>query len=289
LKRNGSPSLGRDALGQYLSDIRKMPGILSRQEEKDLADRIQKGDRDALHTLVESNLRFVVKIAKRYRGYSIPIQDLINEGNLGLIEAAKRFDPSREVRFISYAIWWIRQMIISAVASMGHPFRLPIKVNNLMYRINITAAKEKEKNQRPSTSQELADLLKLKLMDVESASRLSGKLMSLSAPLTDDSKLQLEQVISQRNEISVEDRMVRDSIRNLLEVALGQLSKREEMVLRLRFGFRGGNSWKLREIGEFIGVSRERVRQIQEQALKRLRHCCKSMSLSDSQRFLAAF
>lgn len=279
----------RDALGQYLSDIGKMPSVLSREEEKNLADRIKKGDRDALNTLVESNLRFVVKIAKRYRGYSIPIQDLINEGNLGLIEAAKRFDPSRKVRFISYAIWWIRQMINSAVASMGHPFRLPIKVNNLMYRINITAAKEKEKNQRPPTSQELANLLEIRLRDVESVSGLSGKLMSLSSPITDNSELQLEQVISQTNEISVEDRLVRDSIRNFLEVALGQLSEREEIVLRLRFGFRGGNSWKLREIGEFIGVSRERVRQIQERALKRLRQCCKSNSFSDVRRFLAAY
>jgi RNA polymerase primary sigma factor len=279
----------RDALGQYLSEIGKMPCILSREEEKDLADRIQKGDRDALHTLVESNLRFVVKIAKRYRGYSIPIQDLINEGNLGLIEAAKRFDPSREVRFISYAVWWIRQMIISAIASMGHPFCLPIKLNNLMYRINITAAKEKVQNQRPPTSQELADLLKIRLMDVESANGLSGKLMSLSSPLTDDSRLQLEEVISQKNESSVEDRLVRESIRNSIEGALGQLSKREKMVLRLRFGFQGGNSWRLREIGEFIGLSRERVRQIQEQALKRLRHCCKTKSLSDSHRFLAAY
>lgn len=287
-QRDSSPSNRRDALGQYLSEINKKPCLLSREEEKILADRIQKGDRVALNTLVESNLRFVVKIAKRYRGYSIPIQDLINEGNLGLIEAAKRFDPSREVRFISYAIWWIRQMIISAIASMGHPFRLPVKVNNLMYRINITAAKEKEKNQRPATSQEVASLLGMRLMEVETMSGLSRQLLSLSTSLNDDPELRLEQVISDRNGISVEDRLVRDSIRNAMEVALGLLSEREALVLRLRYGFHEDNGWSLMKIGEFIGVSRERVRQIQEHALGRLRRYCKSKTLTNGRRFLAA-
>jgi RNA polymerase primary sigma factor len=277
----------RPALGLYLRDISAIP-LLTPDEEKELGMRIQSGDEEALWKMVEANLRFVVKIAKHYRGYGVALQDLINEGNLGLIEAAKRFDPSRKVKFISYAVWWIRQMMLTAISNMGHPMRLPIKINNILHRVGLTTAKKTKELKRKPTAQEIAEEVGIGVDLLNNVLEVSGQTISLSKPLNQDNELALENMVAQTGEFTMENNMVQQSIREMLHKAMGDLADKEEQVLRLRFGFGDDAPCSLREIGDHLGLSRERVRQIQEKALEKLRRNRKTQSLVGCFNSLAA-
>jgi RNA polymerase primary sigma factor len=277
----------KHALGLYLREI-AATSLLTPEEEKELGHRIQNGDQEALWALVEANLRFVVKIAKKYRGYGVALQDLINEGNLGLIEAAKRFDPSRNVKFISYAVWWIRQMMLTAISNMGHPMRLPIKINNILHRVGLTTTKKTKELKRKPTPEELAEEIGIGVEALNSILEVSGRSISLNKRLNQDNELVLENMVSATGDYTMEESMIQQSIRDLLHKALQDLAEKEEQVLRLRFGFGDESPCSLREIGDHLGLSRERVRQIQEKALEKLRRNRKTQSLIGHCHTLAA-
>lgn len=286
-KKNSTSKNSRQTLGIYLREIAATP-LLTPEEEKTLGIRIQSGDEEALWRLVEANLRFVVKVAKRYRGYGVSLQDLINEGNLGLIEAAKRFDPSRKVKFISYAVWWIRQMMLTAISNMGHPMRLPIKINNILHRVGLTTAKKTKELKRKPTAKEIADEIGIGLSTLNSALDVSGQTISLNKPLNQDNELLLENTVVLDQRPTMEDKMIQENIHEMLHKAMRDLAGKEEQVLRLRFGFDEESPCSLREIGDHLGLSRERVRQIQEKALEKLRRNRKAKSLIGCFQSLAA-
>lgn len=275
---NSKDNQMRHALRLYLKEISIIP-LLTAPEEKELGARIQAGDQAALQKLVESNLRFVVKIAKKYRRFGVSFLDLINEGNLGLIEAAKRFDPSKNVKFISYAIWWIRQSILAALSNLGHPLRLPLKINNTLYKVGITTAKQvNELNRRP-TLQEIANDVGITQSELISVLEVGGEAISLNQPVAQKREQVLEDILHQTCIPSVEAALIQRSVRKYLREALSELGKNEQQVLRLRFGLDDDIPRTLKQIGDRIGLSRERVRQIQVKALEKLRHNEKTISL----------
>jgi RNA polymerase primary sigma factor len=268
----------KHALRLYLKEISCIPLLLP-EEEKELGARIQAGDQAALQKLVESNLRFVVKIAKKYRRFGVSFLDLINEGNLGLIEAAKRFDPSKNVKFISYAIWWIRQSILAALSNLGHPLRLPLKINNTLYKVGITSAKQVNELNRKPTLQEIANDVGITQSELISVLEVGGEAISLSQPVTQQREQVLEDLLTQKCIPSVEQELIQRSVKRYLNEALQDLGRNEQQVLRLRFGLDDDTPHTLKEIGDRIGLSRERVRQIQVKALEKLRHNKKTLSL----------
>ena len=268
----------RQALRMYLKEISKIP-LLTPEEEQDLGRRIQEGDDEALERLVESNLRFVVKVAKRYRRFGVSFLDLINEGNLGLIEAAKRFDPTRNVKFISYAVWWIRQSILAVLSNLGRPLRLPIKINAALYKVGISMAnRQNELNQKPSL-EEIADDVGITRDELVSILKVGGEGISLSQPLTGEREGTLEDFLVQTRIPSAEQEAVKGSVKKALHEVLGELGEREAQILRLRYGLDDDSSLTLQQIADRIGLSRERVRQIEEKALQKLRHNRKTISL----------
>lgn len=261
----------KEVLRLYLQEIAQIP-LLSTEEERELAWRVRNGDDEALERLVEANLRFVVKVAKRYRSFGVSFLDLINEGNLGLMEAAKRFDPTRNVKFISYAVWWIRQSILSALSNLGRPLKVPIKMNAALYKVNLKIANRRQEMQERPTAQELADDLGMKVKDVTSILGVGGEGISLNQPLTWNREGVLQDFLVQTSIPSVEDEVIKRSIKDSLHEILGELGSREQEILKLRYGFHDDNALTLQEIGDRIGLSRERVRQIEERALQKLRH-----------------
>jgi len=269
VQRKKKQALG-ESLGQYLKEISRIP-LLTQEEEKELGMRAHRGDETAINKLVEGNLRFVIKTAKRYRGFGVPFQDLINEGNTGLIEAARRFDPSRGVRFISYAIWWIRQAIIAAIADMGHAFRLPLKVNNAISRLGLSGANSRYDSEPRMAPEELAAEFGLSPKEVCHLMDATGQTVSLSYPLNQNQELHLEQVISGKDQTNVETSMVRESVKNCLHRSMETLTEKEERVIKLRFGFHDETCWTLSRVGRSMGLSRERIRQIQQSGLEKLR------------------
>lgn len=260
----------KDTIALYLKEISYIP-LLTRKEEKELGLRIQKGDETAVQKLVESNLRFVVKFAKRYRQCGLSFPDLINEGNLGLITAAKRFDPARNVRFISYAVWWIRQSIITALANMGRPFKLPLKINTALYRIRTSTSKYRNEWMKRPTLEEIAKDAGMNGDELLSVIGAAGKGISLSQPLFTDGEGGIEDVLFQSRIPSAEQSIIEGSVKKSLKGVLGDLKEREQEILRLRFGLDDEKALTLRQIGNRMGVSRERVRQIQEEALEKIR------------------
>jgi RNA polymerase primary sigma factor len=268
----------KHALRLYLKEISTIP-LLTADEEKALGARIQAGDQAALQKLVESNLRFVVKIAKKYRRFGVSFLDLINEGNLGLIEAAKRFDPSKNVKFISYAIWWIRQSILAALSNLGHPLRLPLKINNTLYKVGITTAKQVNELNRKPTLQEVANDVGITQSELISVLEVGGEAISLNQPVAQKREQVLEDVLTQTVIPSVEQELINRSVKKYLREALMELGRNEQQVLRLRFGLDDDTPRTLKQIGDKIGLSRERVRQIQVKALEKLRHNQKTLSL----------
>ncbi len=260
-----------EALKQYLKEINKIPPITP-DEEKELARRIKKGDKEALKRLVEANLKFVVSIAKKYRGKGVPFMDLINEGNLGLIEAAKRFDPDRNVKFITYAVWWIKQAIISAIAEQSGIFKISYKTLNLLNNVGRKFNELQKKLNRDPTPQELAEAMDIDELALNSLLTTYGDHKSLDDYISSDTDdLNYEDVIEQESVDDAETELIKKSFVEHLMESLSILTERERDVLIHRFGLNGEEPKTLQEIGKILKLSRERVRQIEKSALEKLR------------------
>lgn len=281
-KTTAAPKAARskDALRVYFKEISKYP-LLSVEEERALGRAIQKGDEEAVTKLVESNLRFVVKCAKRYRQGGLSFLDLINEGNLGLIEAAKRFDPAKNVRFISYAVWWIRQSIVTSLSRFRRPFRLPIKLNATLYKMGINLANRTNGIDDRPTTVELAQEVGATQSELRWILEGGGEGVSLNQPLTREGNAVLEDFLVQTQIAPPEQELVKRSIGKSLKKLLGELGEREQAILRLRYGLDDDTPLVLQQIGEKLGLSRERVRQIEEVALKKLRKQRQTITFSN--------
>ncbi len=277
--RKPEPREHSEPLTQYLKEISKIKP-LSREEEKQLGLKIAKGDLKALQELVRRNLKFVVSVANKYKGYRLSLQDLIEEGNIGLIQAAKRFDPSREVKFITYAVWWIRQAIMHCMAEQSGTVKLPIKQVGKVYQMNKKHRSLTQSLSREPTEKELADDMGYKVEDVHNIMRAYRTNLSLDAPLKADESTAYIDLLESPNTIPYDDAIMQKSLHDKIELLLKDLQPREENILRLRFGF-NGEAKTLEEIGKEIGLSRERVRQIEKRAKAKLKRKSGSISLGD--------
>ncbi len=282
-RRGGSsPDAEVATLRRYLKEIGRYPP-LDHEREIELARRIHEGDEDALRELVESNLRFVVAYSKRYRNPNIPFLDLIHEGNLGLIQAAKKYDPSNEghdVKFITYAVWWVRQAILHALAEHAGSFRLPQKQANTLYRMQRIRSLLGERFGRAPTDEELSEELGIKVNDVRVLTRASRSSLSLNEPVDANGDSELGDLLEQTGIPDTDELLLRESFSRALRDALSELPERERRVLELRFGLIDDQPKTLREIGEVMDLSRERVRQIESRALNKLRRSHKKHSLA---------
>jgi len=259
-----------DSLNAYIREISRFKP-LPPEDEKVLGRRIREGDRQALNQLVEANLRFVVSYAKRYRGLGLSFLDLINEGNLGLIEAAKRFDPERNVKFISYAVWWIRQAIFHSLSEHTRVFRLPQKLSGQVSRVTSARDRLAAELERPPTLDEIAERTDIKKEDVESLLMVAGEDLSLSTAVGEDGNLELGDTLEQDTIPAVELELIRTSFVDQIQSIVNDLDEKERRVLRMRFGLDGEEPRTLQEIGEELGLSRERIRQIESKAKEKLR------------------
>jgi RNA polymerase primary sigma factor len=252
----------------YLEQIAKYPTI-SDEEEKRLGERIRKGDEDAMRKLIESNLKFVVSYVKKYRGMGLGLLDLINEGNVGIIEAAKRFDPTRNVRFISYAVWWIRQAIIHALSQYSRVYNIPQKLSDQISAMKKKAAVLKTKLGREPNREEIAREMGISEEDLEDLVILEEKNVSLSDKLSDDG-LEVEDRLSDELSPSVEYQIIKASVEHQIRSMLGDLDEKEALVLKLRFGLDDDKPMTLQEIGDRLDLTRERIRQIEQKAMRKL-------------------
>jgi RNA polymerase primary sigma factor len=252
----------------YLSQIAKLP-VYSEEEEKDLGRRVQQGDREALRMLIEANLRFVVSYVKKYRGMGLAMLDLINEGNLGLIEAAKRFDPNRKVRFISYAVWWIRQAVIHALTQSARIYNLPQKLSDQISLMKKKVAQLKGELGRDPSREEIAQRMGISVEDVQDLEILAERDIHLSDKRS-DSELEVEGQIEDRAAPPVEYQIVKSSIQQQIREILGELEEKEALVLKSRFGLDDDRPKTLQEIGDALGLTRERIRQIEQKAMRKL-------------------
>jgi len=259
------------SLDKYLHEISKVE-LLTPDVEVELAKRIKKGDREALETLIKGNLRFVVSVAKQYQNQGLSLSDLINEGNLGLIKAAERFDETRGFKFISYAVWWIRQSILQALAEQARIVRLPLNKIGSINKINKTFSQLEQEYQREPTREELAELLDTRIEIVESSLGVSNVHLSMDAPLTDDESNSLYDILLNNDSPSPDNELITNSLRKEIERSLSTLAEREADILRYYFGLNGKPAYTLEEIGEEFGLTRERVRQIKEKAIKKLKN-----------------
>jgi RNA polymerase primary sigma factor len=275
-QRGGGSS--SQSLKKYLQEISRLPRITA-DDEKKLGAKIRKGDREALKKLVEANLRFVVSFAKKYRGCGLSFLDLINEGNIGLIEAAKRFDPKKNVKFITYAVWWVRQSIIHALSDQSGAFRLPQKQANLLYRIGKTISTLTFELERHPSPDEIATRLEIPVEEVLSLLRVADDNVSLSTVIDEEHDFHLSDKLEQEMMPSADSLLLRSSLKTLLHSALDELDPKEEKVVKLRFGLDGEEPKTLKEIGEMMNLSRERIRQIEAQALEKLNRSQKCQQL----------
>jgi RNA polymerase primary sigma factor len=271
-------SLNR-AMRLYLKEISKIP-LLTADEEKELGRRVQKGDKAALQRLIESNLRFVIKIAKKYRKSGLPFLDLINEGNVGLMEAAKRFDPERKVRFTSYAVWWIRQAILHYLSQSSQVFRVSPKTANILYRVATTLARKRSQDNETPTREALAAEIGVSLNELNASLEAAAGTLSLDHPIDEAGDLVLGDTLEQDVMPSAEDIAIQKHLSEQIAESLGTLSNMEERVLRLRFGLDSDDPMTLKEIGDKMNLSRERIRQIEAQALGKLRKSSSASSLA---------
>lgn len=267
------------SLDKYLQEIGKVR-LITAQEEVELARKIKQGDTDALEALAKANLRFVVSVAKQYQGQGLSLPDLISEGNLGLIKAAGRFDETRGFKFISYAVWWIRQQILQSLAEQARIVRLPLNKIGSINKINKAFAKLEQEYERPPTALELAELLEMTLDEVKTSLNNMGKHLSMDAPLRegDDSGTMLDVLKSESN-ISPLENLMSDSLKVEIERSMEVLTGREADVIRMYFGLAGNQPHTLEEIGQKMDLTRERVRQIKEKAIRRLKHTNRSLVL----------
>ncbi len=261
------------SLDKYLQDISKV-GLVTAEEETELAKLIRDGDKDALEKLTKANLRFVVSVAKQYQNQGLNLSDLINEGNIGLIKAAERFDETRGFKFISYAVWWIRQSIMQAIAEQARIVRLPLNKIGSITKINRTFAQLEQIHEREPSIDEVAELLEITSDEVKDSLNISGRHISVDAPLSSDeeSNTMLDVLTEKEGILNPDKRLMTESLRNEIERSLSTLSYREAEVLRLYFGINCKSPLTLEEIGEEFELTRERVRQIKEKALRKLKH-----------------
>ncbi len=270
-----------ESLKRYLQEIAKIPGIDS-DMERVLGARALAGDRDAIQRLVEANLRFVVSFSKRYRGCGLSFLDLINEGNIGLMEAAKRYDPAKDVRFLTYAVWWVRQAIVHAISEQGGAVRLPQKQANLVQRLARVRRALTAQLQREPTFEETAEEMAMSVEDVTRLMQVGGDRVSIDGGQDDDPDAS---ALADRLEQDVippaEDTVFREALEEQLRACVDELDPKEELVVKLRFGLDEHDPLTLKEIGEQLNLSRERIRQIEVQALaklKRMQRCQKLRS-----------
>jgi RNA polymerase primary sigma factor len=252
----------------YLDEIAKFPP-LTEEEEKRVGERAREGDLVALRRLIESNLKFVVSYVKKYRGMGLGLLDLINEGNVGLIEAAKRFDPTRNVRFISYAVWWIRQAILHALSQYSRIYNIPQKLSDQISAMKKKTAELKGELGREPTRAEVARTMGLSEEDVDDLAVLEEKNVSLSDRLSDDG-LEVEDRISDDLNPPVEYQIIKSSVQQQIRATIGELDEKEALVLKLRFGLDDDRPRTLQEIGNEMGLTRERIRQIEQKAMRKL-------------------
>jgi len=267
-----------ESLTKYFGEISNIP-LLTPEEEVVLASKIREGNRRALTQLIQANLRFVVRVALEYRNQGLPLEDLINEGNLGLIKAAKRFDETKGFKFISYAVWWIRQSILQSLAEQTRTVRLPLNRITTINRIGKTHDSLEQVFEREPTQDEIAECLEMTSGEVNFISQLSGKQLSFEASISSDEKTTLLEVTGDDNLLLPDQQVTDESLKEEIEKALGSLSKKEADILRMYFGFDRERPATLEEIGQKFHLTRERVRQIKERAIIRLRHKSRSMHL----------
>ena len=265
-------------ISMYLSEISQYEP-LAPEKEVELAVRIEKGDKQAMKDLVEANLRFVVSVAKKYQGNGLSLSDIINEGNLGLIKAAKRFDPSRGFKFISYAVWWIRQAILQALAEQGRLIRLPLNRVGTITKITKAAEKLEAEMGRPPKVEEISHQLEVKTEEVFNALQYSRRHSSLDAPFAEGEDSSLINVIEDQQEKDPDNKVMDTSMKEEIASALSTLTDRERAVIEMYFGINRDRSFTLNEIGEQFSLTRERVRQIKEKAIRRLAHKTRSEPL----------
>jgi len=263
------PSVSDDSLKDYLNKISEYSHF-SREKEYELGKRIQAGDEEAVKELVLANLKFVISVANRYKNSGLSMSDIINQGNLGLIEAARRFDPDRGVKFISYAVWWIRQSIIQVLAEQSGTVKLPIKQASILYKINEATEKLSKEFDRDPTADEIANYLEMDVNDVENILRVSRNYLSLEAPIKEGEDRSFIDLLDSGTK-SVEDEIIETNLKNSLEEIVDELPEREATIVKLRFGLEGETPKTLEEIGEMMNISRERVRQIESRALLKLK------------------
>ncbi|MFH0989055.1 MAG: sigma-70 family RNA polymerase sigma factor [bacterium] len=266
------------SLDKYLQEIGKVD-LLIPQEEIELARRIKKGDQKALEKLTKANLRFVVSVAKQYQNQGLSLGDLINEGNLGLIKAAKRFDETRGFKFISYAVWWIRQSILQALAEQSRIVRLPLNRVGALNKIGKAFSTLEQEFEREPSASELAEELDMSLFEVSDTLKISGRHLSMDAPFAQGEDNRLLDVIQDHRQPAPDNQLMEESLKIEVRRALNTLSEREAQVIRLYFGLDQEHSLTLEEIGEKFNLTRERVRQIKEKAIRRLRHASRSKAL----------
>lgn len=266
------------SLDLYLREIGSTP-LITADEEVRLARRIKQGDKRALEKLTKANLRFVVSVAKNYQNQGLSLADLINEGNIGLIKAAKRFDETRGFKFISYAVWWIRQSILQALAEQSRIVRLPLNRVGALNKIGKAFSSLEQEFEREPSASELAEELDMSLFEVSDTLKISGRHLSMDAPFAQGEDNRLLDVIQDERQPAPDSELMKESLSREVERALSTLSEREAEVIRLYFGLGREHSLTLEEIGEKFKLTRERVRQIKEKAIRRLRHASRSKQL----------
>ncbi len=265
------------SLDKYLQEIGK-EGLVTVEEEVELAQKIRKGDRLALEKLTKANLRFVVSVAKQYQNQGLTLPDLINEGNLGLIKAAEKFDETRGFKFISYAVWWIRQSILQALAEQSRIVRLPLNQVGSLNKINKAFSRFEQENERTPSADEIADKLELPKDKVADTMRVSGRHVSVDAPFAEGEDSSLLDVLISDDSPNTDVTLINESLKREVDRALATLTERERDIVRYFFGI-GVSEMTLEEIGDRFGLTRERVRQIKEKAIRRLRHTSRSKLL----------
>ena len=266
------------SLDKYLQEIGKVD-LITAEEEVNLARKIKQGDQRALEKLTKANLRFVVSVAKQYQNQGLTLPDLINEGNLGLIKAAQRFDETRGFKFISYAVWWIRQSILQALAEQSRIVRLPLNKIGSINKINKAYAQLEQEHERQPSAEEIGNMLEMSENDVKESMRNSGRHVSMDAPLVDGEDSNLYDVLRSAESPNPDADLLNESLRTEIERSLATLTPREADVIRLYFGLSGQHPMTLEEIGETFDLTRERVRQIKEKAIRRLKHTSRSKIL----------
>ena len=266
------------SLDKYLQEIGRVD-LITAEEEVELAQKIKAGDERALEKLTKANLRFVVSVSKQYQNQGLTLPDLINEGNLGLIKAAKRFDETRGFKFISYAVWWIRQSILQALAEQSRIVRLPLNKIGSINKINKAYAALEQQFERPPTPEEIADVVELSITEVKQSLKNTGRHVSMDAPLIEGEDSNLYDVMGSEDSPNPDADLMLESLREEIRRALDTLTPREADVISSYFGLNGGHAMTLEEIGEKFDLTRERVRQIKEKAVRRLKQTSRSKIL----------